>query len=468
MKRAFVKATFPLFLLPACALVTGCATYQDDTQALRQAWQSGNVPLANTEAQKGATDNNNNTNGLVWQLEAGTTARAALIFPQSELNFAKADEIWAYWSDKPGTLLGYEFSALLVNQAQLPYRGTAYDGIMLGTYRALNALQTGKPDDARVMLNRVLERQRAAVERYAAAIKQVEEAKTKDKENQAFIKQTEKDPAFTSQISQVTKPLDALPAYAPFVNPFAVWLDGIYFLHKSTGPSDTERAIKSLERVGAMTKPEIVAADLEQAKSGKGADTPITYVVFETGIAPWRIQHRIDVPTILITPEVPYVGVAIPALSFHPEAVKALKVTAGGLSSDTQIVCDMDAVIGQEFKQALPAIIAKTLLSAAAKASAQYGLRAASQNAGTWGALIQIAGVIYQVAVNNADLRTWSTLPKQFQVLRVNSPGDRIVHLEAAGQRADVPLLKGKVNVVYVKSIAPFHPLIVTQFVLVY
>lgn len=468
MTRAFSTAFFPAVFLPACVLLSGCATYQDDSQALRQAWEAGNVALANTEAQQGVKQNDNVTNGLVWELEAGSTARAVPAIAQSEVNFAKADEIFAYWADKPGTLLGYEFSAMMVNQAQLPYRGTAYDGIMLGTYRALNALQSGKPDDARVMLNRVLQRQREAVDRYAAAIKAVEEAKAKDKENQAFIKQTEKDPAFTSQISQVTKPLETLPAYAPFVNPFSVWLDGIYFLYKSTGPSDTERAIKSLERVGAMTKPELVAADVELAKTGKGADTPVTYVVFETGIAPWRIQHRIDVPTIIITPDVPYVGVAIPALSFHPNAAKTLKVTAGGACAETQTLCDMDAVIGQEFKQALPAIIAKTLLSAAAKASAQYGLRVASQNAGNWGALIQIAGVVYQVAVNNADLRTWSTLPKQFQVLRLNSPADRLLHLEAAGQRADVPLLQGKVNVVYVKSITPLAPLIVTQFVLVY
>jgi len=46
---------------------------------------------------------------------------------------------------KPGWKISNEAGALLSNQANLPYEGRAYDGIMLNTYKALNYLQLGEP-----------------------------------------------------------------------------------------------------------------------------------------------------------------------------------------------------------------------------------------------------------------------------------------------------------------------------------
>ncbi len=462
MARAFLIS---LTALAGC-LLTGCATYRDDAAALRQAWQKGDTQKAASEAKKGMNGNDNRVNGLVWQLEAGATARAAHDIAASEAAFSKAQESVAYWDDQPDTLVGYETSALLVNQAQLPYRGAAYDRIMLDTYRALNALESDKPDDARVALNRALESQRKALERNAAAI---EAAKKKASSNSRLVSGAQKAPSVATGVDAITKPLDALPAYAPFVNPFSVWLDGVFFLHRGEGPSDAERARKSLERVADMVDKTLVADDIVLARSGKALDTSITYVVFETGIGPWRTQRRIDIPSYFISKDVPYVGMALPELVFHGGYAPSLTVVADGARHTTRTIADIDAVVGQEFKADFPAILTRALLSAAAKAAAQYGVAEGARAAGNsdWATAAQIIGVIYQVATNNADLRTWSTLPKQIQILRLNTPAGRTLALETVGQQAQVELLPGKVNVVCAKSVAAGLPLIVSQFVLV-
>jgi hypothetical protein len=72
---------------------------------------------------------------------------------------------------------------------------------------------------------------------------------------------------------------------------------------------------------------------------------------------------------------------------------------------------------------------------------------------------------VYQAAVNIADERTWTTLPKEFQVCHFPTPPDRKIELETPGWRQKIPVTieDGTINIVYVKSITATSPLLVTQ-----
>src|SRR5690606_26140397 len=91
--------------------------------------------------------------------------------------------------------VGSEFGAALTNQATLPYRGRAYDKVMMNTYKALNHLAEGRRDDVRLELNRSLQRQRDAVAENEKRIAEAQdiaakaksgEAKTEDGKNAAY------------------------------------------------------------------------------------------------------------------------------------------------------------------------------------------------------------------------------------------------------------------------------------------
>jgi len=71
----------------------------------------------------------------------------------------------------------------------------------------------------------------------------------------------------------------------------------------------------------------------------------------------------------------------------------------------------------------------------------------------------------YQAAVNIADTRTWTTLPKEFQVCRFSTPPDRKIVLETPDgiQKIPVTIEDGTINIIYVKSITAAGPLLVTQ-----
>jgi hypothetical protein len=139
---------------------------------------------------------------------------------------------------------------------------------------------------------------------------------------------------------------------------------------------------------------------------------------------------------------------------------------AGGTTATTSPIASMDSVIGLDFKNEMPIVITKTIASAVAKGVAAYAANSAANHQSDWlGALIQISTAVYQAAVNIADERTWTTLPKEFQACHIPTPPDRKIELEApgGGQKIPVTIEDGKINIIYVRSITATGPLLVTQ-----
>jgi hypothetical protein len=448
---------FGLLLLP---LLAGCASYTSQTQDLRAVWRAGDYPVAAQIADTGSAKSSS-TDAVLWDLEAGATTRAAGDTAGSLAAFQRADTLFDYWDTQPEISITRESASLLINPTVLPYRGTDYDRIMESTYQALNYLQLGKFDEARVELTRALERQRTALRNHADQLAKAQQATTQSASDGGYNAQAaQQDPRFQGQMSQVYGPLSAMHTYENYVNPFTTYLQGLCLLANPQSPSDLESARVDFERVRAMVgaNPALDAdADLATQMANNGAALPpTTWVVFETGTAPERQEVRIDIPLFIVSRDVPYVGIAFPRLVFNDFYDSGLTVQAvGGIPVNTFLVCNMDAVIGLDFRNELPSIIVKTLISAGAKAAALYGIEAATNNGGNLvNSLVRIAGTVYQFGANRADTRTWVTLPKQFQVCRLPTPADHKLYLGRAGTpesvRVDLP--NGPVNMVYVKS----------------
>jgi len=454
-----------LFAAVISLLATGCRTYEQQNRVI-QYWQQGSLPNAAAEATKMADQNANNKDAIVWRLEQGAVLRGNGQYEASNQAFDQAQDRIDQYSQEARVKVGNEAGALLSNQANLPYTGRAYDGIMLNTYKALNYLQLGEPDKTRVELIRAYQRQQDAVTDNQRRIEKVqgEAAQSKDK---ATMDKAEADPKFKSQMQGAYTDLDNLKAYANYVNPFTVYLDGLYFMADAVDASDLERAHKSLERVAGFAgdnhyvKQDLAAVD--DLINGKPLP-PTTYVIFETGCAPVRGQIRIDIP--IIVTKVSYVGAAFPTLKPQGDYQPSLTVTANGTSQTTSLVASMDSVIGLDFKNEMPVVITKTIAATVTKAVAAYAVNdAANQQDVLGGLFAQIGTAVYQAAVNIADTRSWTTLPKEFQVCRIPTPPDRKLKLEPAGggQKIPVTIADGTINIVHVKSINPVTPLLVTQ-----
>ena len=454
-----------LVALLACTLA-GCSTYKQQNKIALQ-WRQSNLAGAMKEADDAVKSRGDGKDAIIWTLEQSTVLRAAGKTAESIEAFNHAEDRIDKYQEEAKTKLANEAGALLANQAVLPYRGRFYDGIMLNTYKALNHLQMNEPDKARVELNRAAQRQKDALEENKKRIEKVQDAVEKEKEKER-IKKVQENEQFKGQVNTNYDDLDKLKAYGDYVNPFAVYLDGLFFMANSTSGSEMERARKAFQEVNNYVDNRFVKADyaaMEAATQQNKALPPVTYVIFETGCAPIREQIRIDLPIML--PQVPYVGAAFPRLKPQEDYAAGLTVTANGTNETTAVVCSMDSVIGKEFKNELPTIITKTIASTILKAAAAYGVvEGGRQAGGEWGKMAaKLAMVAYQASVNIADLRTWTTLPKEFQVCRIPTPPDRKIELATSngGQTKTVTVCEGTYNIVYVRSITASGPLLISQ-----
>lgn len=447
-------------------VASGCSTYTQQNKFARS-WERGDLISAEKEATAKADQEANGKDAVIWRLEQASILRTLGKYEESNKAFDEAQEKIDNYAEEAKVKVGSEIGAMVSNQANIPYRGRAYDGIMLNTYKSLNYLALGELDKARVEIIRAYQRQQDAVEENKRRIERAQEDLESQKEKER-IKKAESDPKVQGSLTQSYSGLDTMQVYSDYVNPFTVYLDGLLYMTQATGSSDWERARKSFERVAAFAgNNRFVKEDLQFAETGmSGAPRPpTTYVVFETGRAPIRDQIRIDIP--IIISRLSYVGAAFPTFQPQGGQLTGLRVIANGTNETTEPLASMDAVIGKDFKNELPTIITKTIAATVIKAAASYAANeAANKQGGELAGLIsQIGTAVFQIAVNIADLRTWTTLPKEFQICRIPTPADRKLDLEASGaaQKVSVTLEEGVINLVFVKSISASGPMFVSQ-----
>ena len=201
-------------------------------------------------------------------------------------------------------------------------------------------------------------------------------------------------------------------------------------------------------------KSEVLNSDAsvaEKIANGEIKNPDATYVVFETGCAPIREQFRLDLPLYIINKDLPHVSVNFPYLSKQDDFLENPNVSAGGKPLSFDTVANIDDIIEEEFYIELPSVISKTLVSSAAKAAAQYF---AAKAAGDYGVFVNIGMSVLQTMTNDADLRTWTTLPKQIKLARIETPKDGKILID----NAPVYVNKKGINIIYLKSMSRSGP----------
>ena len=154
----------------------------------------------------------------------------------------------------------------------------------------------------------------------------------------------------------------------------------------------------------------------------------------------------------------------MPKLTFRQQAHPYLLIKAAGNNYKTQLVADLDRVIQTEFSKDFKAILTRAIISATVKAITQYAL----EEEGSYEASIaSILVGVYSFATTAADIRIWTTLPKDFQVARFQIPEDRSLTIEPPGGTPfEVKIPACKNAIIYVRI--PFKEAIVAYDLITY
>ncbi|RLA70522.1 MAG: hypothetical protein DRG24_06775 [Epsilonproteobacteria bacterium] len=362
---------------------------------------------------------------LLPTLQAGNIFLYAAEYDKSLKMLDEAERIVKFHHEE--ILLGSvadNLARLLLNDAVIDYHATVTDAVMINTYKALDYMILGQRVDARVELNRAVDRQRRAKETYSELIAKQNEAideKANEESGSMDVKKTVDNPEVDQLLRSEYPGLYAFQAYPEFINPFTTYLAGLFFAIEG----DYAKSYSLLREVsGMMPDNETVQSDYEMVKK-RNLDDNYIWVIYDNGLAPIRKEFRIDIPLFIVSDDISYTGIALPKMEVRKRATPYISVESQGRTlAKTTLLADMDRVILTEFQYEYPDIVARAIFSTLIKTALQYELE--KQNS-----YLGLAAALFQMASTQADTRTWKSLPKEFQVARVRMPSDHKLMLRS-------------------------------------
>jgi len=396
-------------------LLTGCAgDYIARTKGYRQAYESYNYPPAiqgfQNEASAGPT-----IDQLLAMMDEGMVLHASGKFEESIKVLAEADKL----SERLDfTSISEEAKVLVSSERERAYRGEDFEKLMITTLQALNYGQLGKDEDALVEVRRVNERmtrmindekkpyEQLAVARYLAAV--------------LWEDQNHLDDAFIDYAAANELAGDLGTLAEPLVR-----------LAKQTG---RDEALRSLKKQYPWLQPQPLAADEGQI-----------LVVLEAGKVPIKTNG-----TVSGGPKAEVI--AVPQFRMRPWPRDAQITLNGDPATAVRptTVTSLEKVAQLHLETRIGPLIARQIGAAAIRGGIAYGVGKATDS--------EALGILTFLAlslVNQPDLRSWMSLPAEFQLARYRVPSGvhRLTVIAGGGAReVQVDVRPRRVTLVVLRS----------------
>jgi uncharacterized protein len=366
-----------LSLLVVAALLTGCAgDYVARTRDVRRAYEAERYPdaLHQLEAQARA---GHDRDRLLVLMDRGMLLHAAGQFAQSSAALSEAERL----ADRlEGISLSEEAATLIGNERERAYRGEDFERLMINVLQALNYAQLDQGEEALVEVRRVNERLRKMVVEEKKPYQQLAVARYLG--GVLYEDQKEWDSAF----------IDYYKAYE--LNPELGHLGGALLrLARRTQRVDQYQQLR-------QRFPEVDDAPLN---SGEGE----VVVVIEAGLSPQKEStRRGQRGELVVVPIYRDRG----ALGRATVEVGAARQSAVPITSIAQVArVHLEDRIGR--------MLAKNLAATAVKAGIAAGAGSVTNSRE-----VGLLAFYLLTLANEADLRSWLSLPAELQLARVRLP----------------------------------------------
>ena len=327
--------------------------------------------------------------------------------------------------------------AVLVNDKAIPYRPPSYERTLVHHYQALNYLATNDLIGAGVEVRRANREQEEALRRRA---REAEKAGSKEKN---VSPDDERDPHLTGVYAGLDEMAGAVKNSfqnaATFYLSAVIWemlgeANDAYIDYKKAleiypeNPYLQRAAIRVGRRLGM--REDVAAFERRFPEAAKGAETEAgkarLMVLYEEGLAPQKTEVSIAYP---LSSGDALGTIAMPAYGPPPPPPSPATLRLDGKNAGTtEPICSVSALAARALAEQMPGILTRQVARAIAKG---VGAHAAKEAAGDFGALL---ATIYNVASEQADLRSWLSLPAHVQVLDVwVAPGESAACLAGPG-----------------------------------
>ena len=411
-----------ILLLGLLATLTACGGYSSSSEAFRRSMQAGapqkaltevNLALGVDRTDQMPTEKEADTPLLL--LERATILQAMGNFKQSARDFQLADK-WLDVLDLTSDTLGSISKYLFSDDAKI-YKSPPHEKLLLNTLNMVNYLAMGDASGAKVEARRLVINQ-----------------KYLDGEGEAERGML----ALSSYLAGYAFEVAGEGQAAMRHYGDAVAAGGVPTL---------KTAVRELNAYSGATDERVKAFYGEAQVDKRG--TADVLVVMQTGMAPYKIPHRVPVAQALIISSrgghrrnslsakqrarantiaakglVTWVN--YPSLQRVQGERTISGVAIDGQSINAEVALDVEERVIEQFEQVQPSLVAAALTRVIARAAAGAITEGAARSSNSkGGAIAMLAGLLVQgamVAADTPDTRAWVTLPGRISVARTRVP----------------------------------------------
>jgi len=403
-----------LLLILLASVLAGCAgnpmrQYDSELKETVNLVKNGAIKQAEEQLEK------NNTSGVVtkdkdilYYFEKGELLTLDNNYPAGRESWLKADEFVRQWEDSVKTdaskVIG-DIGSYLINDKTRRYDGQDYEKVMLSTGLTLSHIMQGNYDLARIEMKKTYEREKL-IESFREKEYDKLQEDAKSQNVSADIKQMKDYPMAELDTPEVNGLKNG------FQNAFSHYLAG-YFFEVTGELSLAEPGYRNAIKLAPNSR--VVQAGLKDVgRRRPGPKESDVLFVIESGFAPsWKsITIPIPIPRqrgLMITP------LSFPLIKSENPGFVPASVSVAGKQLQVDTLTNIDAMARRQLKDQMPGILLRTVIRAVVKSVAQ-------DQAYKGGLALGVLTNVATVVTEQADERSWRTLPERISVARATLP----------------------------------------------
>lgn len=404
-------------LLQACSSSSVFKPYPDQAAEYKAAINSSNIaPVADKLAKQ-----EKKKDGLLYAQERGRLYQLNHQAEQSRQSFELVNSLYNKIDDKARISAGDTAAgalALASNDNAIPYAGEGYERIFALHSQALNYLALGDVEGATVELRRAANVQRRLELEQDKAISKAEQEAKDENIDLSHWQQAPELVGLSKAAGQVKSSF--LSAYTYYTSA-VIW--------EAVG--DSNAALVDYKKALEINpNNQTIQQDIIRVDRGLRlpADKAQLIIFYEDGFINDKKSFDFSWPY-FTRDSVTYFNLAFPYYEASKPA-RRVKVYQDQQSlGQMDVIADMDAMAAKALMDKLPMMIVRMVLRAKVKHEIH------GQSAEQAGILGSLFSTLYNIISEQADRRSWLTMPGKVQMLRTElEPGDEEILLDVQGQ----------------------------------
>jgi uncharacterized protein len=398
-------ASKTMSIVISCLALQACVSYGQHAVSMRDGLLTGQPELSLAIAEQDDLQEKD----VTASLDKGMLRRINHDFVGSNQIFEVAKkQIEALY----GVSITENLASVTINDTMRGYEGDRYEQLLLHAFMAMNYIELGQMDGARV-------------EMLQANVKMMEWGD--EPEEDAFLRYFE---------GIIYESLDEYDnALISYRKAYTVYKEKAGVLYPTIPLVLKKDLLRLLDWQGLSSEYKTYAKEfnLTDYKPAKqDSDYGELIVILNNGLAPVRSETAIPIFSSEIQQNL---RVAFPVYRENKKLLYTPKVEVNGKNYGLETVEDIDTLARHSLAEAMPEIMARATARAVVKYNTQHS---ANENSALAGLLMTVTNMVTE----RADTRSWTTLPQAIQVQRILLPvGEyqlKIEMLNVAGQVVDV------------------------------